>query len=148
MSTHDQADLNKIEEAVFAITQATIAAGKERAVFNINQLFKSLKLSRMRRSAFPEQVCDIPNGQPYYRKFGNWMIGEYGDNIYVLVKLGQKGNFWEDDDVYHNFLIEGAPVTNERRPQIVKLQLPEGMTADEAKEAVRVANLHRMPKAE
>lgn len=128
----DNSDEKKIEVAVMAMVQATVDAGKERAVFNINELFHSLKFSRLYRRDFPDAVCDVPTWPEFHRVFGNWMIGEYGDNIYVIFKLGGKGLSWMNGDQYHNVDISTLPKTLPAKPQPLRINLPEGVDPVEA----------------
>ena len=128
----DNADADKIEVAVMAMVQKTVDAGKERALFNVCDLFKSLKLSRMSRRDFPDAVCDVPTGHKFYREFGNWMIGEYGDDIYVVIKLGDKGFDWQSSGQYHLVDISTLPKTLPAKPQPLRINLPEGVDPVEA----------------
>uniref|UniRef100_A0AB39CEG1 Uncharacterized protein n=1 Tax=Pseudomonas phage HRDY3 TaxID=3236930 RepID=A0AB39CEG1_9VIRU len=141
MTKFDRADHDKIQAAVFDLTRETIDAGKDRAVFHISHLFQALKFSRMSRNAFPAALMDVPSGTDFCKMFGDWIIAEVGDDQYVLIKLGERENPWYDAEEFYkkNYRV-AAPVR--KKPNVVKIDLPEGMTPEQAREAVRVAGVY------
>lgn len=148
MTKFDRADFTKIDAAVVDLVRATIAAGKDRAVFECYDLFKSLHLSRMTRHKFPSALMDVPSGSAFCAEFGDWIIAEVGDDQYVLIKLGDRETPWYDADEFYkaNYRAAQNPRNpRSRRPDdkqargVLNITLPEGMSTDDAQKILAFA---------
>lgn len=160
MTKFDRADYDKVDAAVFDLVQRTIEHGKERACFEFSALFASLKLSRMDRKKFALALMDVPSGSSFCKEYGDWVISEVGDDLYVLIKLGDRESPWFDHPDYFQpnyerpIVVEArarlergervnmskvTPNREQREHTVANLVLPAGMSADDAQKILAFA---------
>lgn len=147
-----QSDYLKIEEAMHGLLKGTIAENKTLAFIVARDFLHSAHLSSLTARRFWEWCEDFLTGKNIQDAYGDWILTEYESDVKVLIQLSAKGEIQSIHDPKNHFPAygkHGKSVTQLRPPKKVKVEVPEGLTAEEvtaALEALAQAKLEEKPK--
>lgn len=129
-----QSDLVKLEAAVIAMIEETVAAGKTVCMFNQSKLLQSLHVSSLKIRHISSEISEILAGAYISNTYGTWETGEYESDMRYLVRLAERNQL---ADVAH--YVEHKAVPREARRRACTLEVPKGISADKAQQLLEQA---------
>lgn len=137
MAKYDDADITKVETQVLAMVNAAKIAGKTTVFFDIRAMFGVLKVSKMTRKQFSEQICEQLTGSDFHKKYGDWVACEYECEVWVLIRLAAPGDTQSVHDEGRNLFYNLEVHSKRKKPAVLNMAIPEGMDAKTAERLVQ-----------
>lgn len=81
----------KVVAAIETILQTQLVTQQQFVFVHGNSFYDSCGVSYMRKRHFHEEVSEYLSCSSLCRKYGEWMYTEYGDGMYVFVRLTRPG---------------------------------------------------------
>lgn len=130
-----QADLKKLETAVAAMIEETVAAGKTLCLFDQHKLLLSLRVSSLKIRHVHAEIHDVLSGRAFCSKYGEWVTGERESDSRYLVRLVARRQPVEET---MHFITHATP-PREERMRSYTLEVPKGISEEQAQQLLTQA---------